>query len=72
MWDDDSDDKRYTGRSEAGQEHVESQPNLQAAFEAAWNNAKADGAKAGTYDARIQIETDNPIRAYVVTIFPSG
>ena len=68
MRDDDWDDKRFTGRSK----EVESPPSLEAAVEAAWEAAKNAGEEGGTYDVKIQIEADNPIRAYVVTITPSG
>lgn len=39
----------------------------------AWENARAVGAKPGTYVIeKIEIEAVNPIRAYIVTIGPTG
>jgi hypothetical protein len=39
----------------------------------AWKNAKAAGAKPGKYEiSKIEIETVNPIRTYIVTIEPGG
>jgi hypothetical protein len=46
--------------------------NLGAAFENAWNAAKEQGADPGTYTVQIKIETENPIRGYVVVITPDG
>ena len=62
MNDDDYDDKSYEGRG----------GNLGAAFEAAWNTAKENGAPEGLYSVEIGIEADNPIRAYIVIITPTG
>lgn len=45
---------------------------LQKAIENAWEKAKNDQAPAGLYDVKIQIETNNPIHAYVVIISPTG
>ena len=44
--------------------------NLGAAFEHAWDEAKADGAPAGKYKVELEIETENPIRGYIVIITP--
>jgi hypothetical protein len=56
----------WHGRSERKDDE---KPSLQAAIEAAWRSAEADGAGAGTYVVtRIEIETRNPIHAYSVTI----
>ena len=60
--DDDYDDKRYEGRG----------GNLGAAFEAAWNTAKENGAPPGLYTVEIAIEASNPIHAYIVIIQPTG
>lgn len=38
----------------------------------AWENARASGAAPGTYDVKIAIETENPIRTYIVTIEQTG
>lgn len=39
----------------------------------AWENARAAGAKPGKYLVeKIEIEAVNPIRAYIVTIGPTG
>lgn len=46
--------------------------NLGAAFENAWNTAKENGAPPGTYKVEICIETENPIRGYIVVITPDG
>jgi hypothetical protein len=54
----DFDDRSWSGEA----------PNLEAAFEQAWHNAKKDEAPAGTYKVAIQIVTENPIRGYIVTI----
>lgn len=43
---------------------------LKEAFDAAWEDAKGKGALPGIYDAKIQVETKNPIHAYIVTISP--
>jgi hypothetical protein len=61
-----SDRPSWTGRSE------EPGASLQAAFEAAWEQAKKGGGLPGTYDVAIKIETKNPIHAYVVIITPDG
>ena len=47
---------------------------IEAAAAHAWENARAARAKPGTYAIeKIEIETVNPIRAYIVTIIgPSG
>jgi hypothetical protein len=54
----DYDDKSWKGEG----------ANLEAAFNQAWHNANHDGAPAGTYKVAIAIETENPIRGYIVTI----
>ena len=42
---------------------------VEAAAAHAWENARAAGAKPGTYVVeKIEIETVNPIRGYIVTI----
>ena len=47
--------------------------SLQAAIEDAWKKAKEKNAPAGRYVVdRIEIETTNPIHAYVVIINPTG
>ncbi len=47
--------------------------SLHDALEHAWNQAKKDGAEPGTYVVEgIAIETENPIRTYVVIIGPGG
>jgi hypothetical protein len=39
----------------------------------AWENARASGAKPGKYlVSKIEIEAENPIRTYIVTIEPGG
>jgi hypothetical protein len=58
----DYDDKSYHGRG----------GNLGAAFENAWNSAKESGAAPGEYTVEIRIETENPIRGYIVIITPNG
>lgn len=58
----DYDDKTYKGRG----------GNLGAAFENAWNAAKESGAPPGVYRVEIEIETENPIRGYIVIITPSS
>ena len=58
----DYDDTHYHGKG----------GNLGAAFENAWNSAKESGASAGTYKVEIKIETENPIRGYIVVITPDG
>jgi hypothetical protein len=46
---------------------------IEKAAEHAWENARAAGAKPGTYVVeKIEIEAVNPIRAYIVTIGPPG
>lgn len=54
----DFDDNKWSGEG----------ANLEAAFNQAWHNAKHAGAPAGTYQVSIAIETENPIRGYIVTI----
>jgi hypothetical protein len=45
--------------------------NLQKALEDAWDQAKGGNAPAGKYVVdSIQIETENPIRSYIVVISP--
>jgi hypothetical protein len=61
-YEDSYESKSYEGRA----------PNLEAAFEEAWKVAQASGAPAGLYTVQIAIETENPIRSYVVVITPSG
>ncbi len=47
--------------------------DLTAALEHAWERAKDDGAEPGTYVVQgIAIETENPIRTYIVIIGPGG
>ena len=58
----DYDDRSYKG----------SGGNLGAAFENAWNSAKEEGAQPGRYKVEIAIETENPIRGYIVVITPDG
>ena len=60
-----SNDKHWTGRSEGPD------ATLDAAFKDAWEKAKKGGGPTGTYDVAIQIETENPIHAYVVIITPN-
>jgi hypothetical protein len=44
---------------------------LEEATAHAWENARAHGAKPGTYEVtKIEIEAVNPIHAYIVTIGP--
>jgi len=46
---------------------------LTTALNNAWKQAKSDGAKPGTYVVQtIAIETENPIRGYIVVIGPGG
>jgi hypothetical protein len=45
---------------------------VEAAAAHAWENARAHGAKPGRYELKIEIEAENPIRAYIVTITPVG
>ena len=46
---------------------------IEKAAEHAWENARAAGAKPGTYlIKKIEIEAVNPIRTYIVTIDPVG
>lgn len=56
----DYDDKKYHGKGE----------KLKDALEDAWQKAKDDGAPAGTYNVELKIETENPIRGYIVVITP--
>ena len=47
--------------------------HLTTALEHAWEQAKKDGAKPGKYVVQtIVIETENPIRGYIVVIGPGG
>jgi hypothetical protein len=46
--------------------------SVEVAAERAWENAKQAGAGAGTYELRILVEAENPIRTYVVIIGPTG
>ena len=47
--------------------------HLETALENAWEKAKGSGAKPGTYVVQtIAIETENPIRGYIVVIGPGG
>jgi hypothetical protein len=46
--------------------------SVEVAAERAWENAKEGGAAPGTYEIRIFIEAENPIRTYVVIIDGSG
>jgi hypothetical protein len=47
--------------------------HLQAALENAWEKAKEDEAKPGTYVVQtIAIEAENPIHGYIVVIGPGG
>ena len=55
-----NDDKKYEGKGQ----------KLKDAVQHAWENAKADGAPAGTYNVQLKIETENPIRGYVAIITP--
>jgi hypothetical protein len=54
---------------------------IEEAAEQAWENAKkgapapglaAKSAPAGTYKVEIFVETENPIRSYIVTLDPTG
>jgi hypothetical protein len=46
---------------------------LEEAAAHAWENARASGAKPGRYEVtKIEIEAENPIRSYIVTIAPPG
>ena len=58
----DFDDRHFEGKG----------ANLEAAFEAAWHEAKEDGAPPGRYTVEIEIETSNPIHSYIVIITPTG
>jgi len=52
--------------------HRHVRPSLETAIADAWEDAKkkdGDAAK-GTYEVKIFIEGDNPIRSYTVTIVP--
>jgi hypothetical protein len=45
--------------------------HLHDALDDAWNNAKKGGAEPGTYVVQyVAIETENPIRTYIVIIGP--
>jgi len=47
--------------------------SLEKALAAAWEDAKSKGAPAGTYVVdSIKIDTENPIRGYIVTITDGG
>lgn len=47
--------------------------HLHDALEDAWQRAKKDQAPPGTYVVQgIAIETENPIRGYIVVIGPGG
>lgn len=47
--------------------------DLHSALEDAWQNAKGDKAPPGTYVVQgLAIETENPIRGYIVVIGPGG
>jgi hypothetical protein len=59
---DDRDDKSHEGRG----------GNLGAAFENAWNSAKANGAQPGVYTVELAIEASNPIHTYIVILTPTG
>ena len=45
---------------------------VEEAADHAWENARAHGAKPGRYEVKIEIEAENPIRSYIVTIVPTG
>jgi hypothetical protein len=46
---------------------------LEKAAAHAWEKARAGGAKPGKFlVSKIEIETENPIRSYIVTIKPGG
>ena len=46
--------------------------SVEVAAERAWENAKEEGAGPGTYELRILVEAENPIRTYIVIINPTG
>jgi hypothetical protein len=47
--------------------------HLHDAIDDAWKQAKKDGAEPGTYVVQaIAIETENPIRTYIVIIGPGN
>ena len=47
--------------------------HLHNALDDAWKAAQRDGAEPGTYVVQgIAIETENPIRGYIVVIGPGG
>jgi hypothetical protein len=52
-----------------GKGKASKQEGLKVAFDRAWDDAKSQGGGPGTYTVeKIEVECDNPIRAYVVTI----
>jgi hypothetical protein len=57
--------RHWTGRSEGPG------ATLEAAFEDAWEKAKAGGGPAGEYDVAIKIDAKNPIHAYIVIVTPN-
>ena len=59
-------------RHEGHGTHSHARPSLETAIADAWEDAKKkDGDEAkGTYEVKISIEADNPIRSYHVTIVP--
>jgi hypothetical protein len=46
--------------------------SVEVAAERAWENAKESGGGPGTYELRIFVEAENPIRGYIVIIDPTG
>jgi hypothetical protein len=46
--------------------------SVEVAAERAWENAKAAGGEPGTYEVRLFVETENPIRTYIVVIDSTG
>jgi hypothetical protein len=46
--------------------------SVEVAAERAWENAKECGAEPGTYELKIFVEVENPIRTYVVIVEPVG
>ena len=55
-----SGEKNYEGKGD----------KLKDALDQAWDKAKADGAPPGKYKVDLAIETENPIRGYIVVITP--